>query len=85
MIDIFEGRVNGLAQGLFMFDNELSYMKHALDAISITKMVKSLFYFILLFYLYLSYQCFQDPKCLWTPHLCGPHMCDGVNPLIEKH
>lgn len=85
MIDIFKGRVNGLAQGLFMFNNELSHMKHALDAISVTKMVKSFFYFILLFYLYLSYQCSQDPKCLWTPHLCGPHMRDGVNPLIGEH
>jgi hypothetical protein len=40
-IDIFEGKVNGLAQGLFMFDNAPSHLKRAADAISVTKMVKS--------------------------------------------
>jgi hypothetical protein len=40
-IDIFEGKVNGLAQGLFMFDNAPSHQKRALDAISANKMVKS--------------------------------------------
>ena len=40
-IDIFEGKVNGLAQGLFMFDNAPSHLKRAPDAISSIKMVKS--------------------------------------------
>jgi len=40
-IDIFEGKVNGLAQGLFMFDNAPSHLKRAFDAISSIKMVKS--------------------------------------------
>jgi hypothetical protein len=40
-IDIFEGKANGLAQGLFLFDNAPSHLKRAADAISATKMVKS--------------------------------------------
>jgi hypothetical protein len=46
-IDIFEGKANGLAQGLFMFDNVPSHLKRANDAISASKMVKSVFYSIL--------------------------------------
>ena len=37
----FEGKANGLAQGLFMFDNAPSHLKHADDALSAVKMVKS--------------------------------------------
>jgi hypothetical protein len=40
-INIFEGKANGLAQGLFLFDNAPSHLKRAADAISSTKMVKS--------------------------------------------
>lgn len=50
-IDIFEGKSNGLAQGLFLFDNAPSHLKRATDAISAIKMVKSasIFFFWLQF------------------------------------
>ena len=50
-IDIFEGKSNGLAQGLFLFDNAPSHLKRAADAISAIKMVKSasIFFFWLQF------------------------------------
>jgi hypothetical protein len=54
-IDIFEGKANGLAQGLFLFDNAPSHLKRAADAISATKMVKSASCFFLA--VILSYQC----------------------------
>ncbi|KAI0278446.1 hypothetical protein BC826DRAFT_876717, partial [Russula brevipes] len=41
VIDIFEGKANGHAIGLFLFDNAPSHLKRATDAISATKMVKS--------------------------------------------
>jgi hypothetical protein len=44
-IDIFEGKTNGLAQGLFVFDNAPSHLKRAGDAISAKKMVKSASFF----------------------------------------
>ena len=68
-----------------MFNNAPSHIKHAPNAISATKMVKSSFYFIFLFYLYLSYRCPQDPKHLWMPHPNGPRMRNGVNPLTGEH
>jgi hypothetical protein len=43
-INIFKGKANGLAQGLFMFDNAPSHLKHAEDAITATKMVKSVYF-----------------------------------------
>jgi hypothetical protein len=43
-IEIFEAK-DGLAQGLFMFDNAPSHLKRAEDAISATKMVKSAYFF----------------------------------------
>jgi hypothetical protein len=43
-INIFEGKANGLAQGLFMFDNAPSHLKRAKDAITATKMVKSAYF-----------------------------------------
>src|ERR1700679_3531009 len=49
-INIFEGKANGL-QGLFMFDNAPSHLRHADDCIFVTKMVKSecrSFFFVLL-------------------------------------
>jgi len=46
-IEIFEAK-DGLAQGLFMFDNAPSHLKHAEDAISATKMVKSAYFFFFL-------------------------------------
>ena len=51
VINIFEGKSNGLAQGLFLFDNTPSHLKHAADAISVIKMVKSasIFFFWLQF------------------------------------
>ncbi len=56
VIDIFEHKTNGLAQGLFMFDNTPSHQKHGDDAISSTKMVKSafMFFFFTLFVLSMS-------------------------------
>jgi hypothetical protein len=48
-IDIFEAKVNGLAQGLFLFDNAPSHLKRASDAISATKMVKSASLFLMPF------------------------------------
>ena len=45
-IDILEGKTNGLAQGLFLFDNTPSHLKRAADAISTTKIVKSAFLYI---------------------------------------
>ncbi len=55
-IDIFEHKTNGLAQGLFMFDNAPSHQKCGDDAISSTKMVKSafMFFFFTLFVLLIS-------------------------------
>ena len=38
---ISEGKANGLALGLFLFNNAPSYLKHADDAISAMKMVES--------------------------------------------
>ena len=40
-IDIFEAKTNGLAKGLFVFDNAPSHLKCAANAISARKMVKS--------------------------------------------
>lgn len=40
-IDIFEGRTNGFATGLFMFDNAPSHQKRAPDALSACKMPKN--------------------------------------------
>ena len=39
-IDIFESKTNGLATGLFMFDNAPSHQKRAPDALSARKMPK---------------------------------------------
>ena len=39
-IDIFEGRTNGLATGLFLFNNAPSHQKQADDALSARKMPK---------------------------------------------
>ncbi len=40
-IDIFEGKTNGFAVGLFMFDNTPSHQKRAADALSAHKMPKN--------------------------------------------
>jgi len=40
-VDIFESKTNGTATGLFMFDNAPSHQKHAADALSAQKMIKS--------------------------------------------
>ena len=40
-IDIFEGKTNGFATGLFLFDNAPSHQKRAQDALSAQKMPKS--------------------------------------------
>jgi len=85
-IDIFERKTNGLAQGLFLFDNAPSHMKRAGDAISATKMVKSASHFVFCFYLLSN--CLigvpQDPKRSWTHHPKGPRMRDGINPLMGE-
>ena len=39
-IDILEGKTNGFATGLFLFDNALSHQKQAQDALSAQKMPK---------------------------------------------
>jgi hypothetical protein len=78
-IDIFVCKTNSLAQALFMFDNVPSHQKHATDAISATKIVKSVSYFIFLNLLVLSIS--QDLKHHWVHHPGGPHMCNGINPL----
>ena len=39
-IDIFEGKTNGFATGLFLFDNAPSHQKRAQDALSARKMPK---------------------------------------------
>jgi hypothetical protein len=39
-INIFEAKTNGLAQGLFVFDNAPGHMKHALDGVTAKGMVK---------------------------------------------
>ena len=41
VIDIFEGRTNGFATGLWCFDNALSHQKHADNALSAQKMPKN--------------------------------------------
>ncbi len=43
-IGIFEAKTNGLAQGLYMFDNAPGHMKCALDAITARGMVKGALY-----------------------------------------
>jgi hypothetical protein len=48
-INIFESKTNGLAQGLFLFNNAFSHIKCAADAIFAIKMVKSAFYYISLY------------------------------------
>jgi hypothetical protein len=58
-ITIFEAKTNGLAQGLFMFDNAPSHLKRADDAISARKMVKSASDF---FFIAFPYRC--PPKIL---------------------
>ncbi|KAF8957072.1 hypothetical protein BDZ97DRAFT_1603780, partial [Flammula alnicola] len=40
-IDIFEGKTNGFATGLFLFDNAPSHQKRAQDALSARKMPKN--------------------------------------------
>src|SRR6266699_6962338 len=40
-IDIFEGKTNGFATGLFLFDNAPSHQKRAPDALSARKMPKN--------------------------------------------
>jgi hypothetical protein len=55
-IDIFEGKTNDVALGLFLFDNAPSHLKRATDAISATKMVKSASFYISLAAI-LSYRC----------------------------
>jgi hypothetical protein len=50
-INIFEGKANGHAQGLFLFDNAPSHLKRAPDAISASKMVKSAYFHV--FYIFL--------------------------------
>ena len=44
-INIFEDKTNQLAQGLFVFNNTPSHQKHAANAISARKMVKSVLFF----------------------------------------
>lgn len=53
-IDIMEAKTNGLngcAQGLFLFDNAPSHLKRDADALSARKMVKSVCFFVLFFFI----------------------------------
>ena len=49
VINIFKAKTNGLAQGLFIFNNVLEHMKHASDVITAKGMAKdaSQFFFYL--------------------------------------
>ena len=49
-IDIFEGKAKGLARGLFLFNNAPSHLKRSADAISATKMVKSVCVFFFCYF-----------------------------------
>ena len=40
-IDIFESKTNGIATGLFLFDNAPSHQKRAADALSACRMLKA--------------------------------------------
>ena len=79
-IDILKSKTNGLTKALFMFDNALSHLKHADNAISATRMVKC----ALIMLVYILIDGPQDPKALWTHHPNRPHMCDGINPLTGQ-
>jgi hypothetical protein len=48
-INIFEAKTNGLAQGLFMFDNAPGHMKRASDVITAKGMVKGVSQFVFFF------------------------------------
>ena len=81
-MDIFEAKTNGLAQGLFMFDNAPGHLKRADDAISSRKMVKSvLSFFLCRFSLSMRP---RDPKRLWAHVPNSPRMRDGFNPLTRE-
>jgi hypothetical protein len=82
-IDIFEGKTNRHAQGLFMFDNAPSHLKRAPDALSARKMVKSVQFFFH-FLLLLLLMCPRDPKRVWSHHPNGPCMRDGINPKTKQ-
>ena len=82
-IDIFEGKTNRHAQGLFMFDNAPSHLKRAPDALSARKMVKSVQFFFH-FLLSLLLMCPRDPKRVWSHHPNGPRMRDGINPKTKQ-
>lgn len=79
-INIFESKTNGLAQGLFVFDNAPSHLKRAEDAISARKMVKSASFCALFHDFFHLTICIQDPKRLWTHYPNGARMRDGINP-----
>ena len=56
-------------------------MKHAADAISATKMVKSASYYTSLYVFVFLSMSPKDPKRLWAHHPNGPRMRDGISPL----
>src|SRR6266851_5938340 len=71
-IDIFEAKTNGLAQGLFMFDNAPRHIKRASDAITAKGMVKGVsqfFFFLCILTLCLqSSQMWLDTCTEWATH-----------------
>ncbi len=63
-IDIFEAKTNGLAQGLFMFNNAPGHMKQASDAITAKGMVKGALQFI--FFVCVLTLCLQSSQMSYT-------------------
>ena len=71
-IDIFEGKAKGLTQGLFLFDNVPSHLKCSADAISATKMVKSVcVFFFCYFDILISCKIpSASEHTIWRGHTC---------------
>ena len=81
-IDIFEGKAEGKAQGLFLFDNAPSHQKRAANALSARKMPKGTFSLDSTFVGLIM--CHTAPRANWTHAKGGPRMRDGINPLTGK-
>jgi len=82
-IDIFEAKTNGLAQGLFIFDNALGHMKQASDVITAKGMVKGALQFIF-FCMCLNTVSSKLPNVLYqTGHACV--MASTLSPACHRH
>jgi len=73
-IDIFKAKTNGLAQGLFVFNNAPGHMKCALDGVTAKGMVKgvsqSFCFFVCLNVCLHSSQMWLDACTGWAMHAC---------------